>query len=178
MPKKFIIILLLIILLSASGCGTKGPDKQTAKLMKPITLNYWRVFDNQDAFQEIIANYQKIHPNVKINYRKLRYDEYEQELLEAFATDRGPDIFSIHNTWMKKYQAKNFLKPMPEKITMAYPVQTGTIKKETSWEARTKKTLSLNQIKNDFVDAVYKDAVIKAYDIRFAFICRHSGHVL
>ncbi|MEA3398724.1 MAG: extracellular solute-binding protein [Patescibacteria group bacterium] len=164
MLKKSIIVLLFFALLLTAGCGTKGVDKQTAKLMQPIILNYWRVFDGEDAFKEIIAKYQQTHPNVKINYRKLRYDEYRQELLEAFATDRGPDILSIHNTWLKEYQTKGFLAAMPDKIAMAYPVETGAIKKELTWETRTNKTLSLNQIKNNFVDIVYKDVAINVYD--------------
>lgn len=162
MKKRISILFLLFAVLLTSGFGCKLVDKKTQEAMKPITLNYWRVWDGPDAFEEIIANYKKLHPFVTVNYRKLRYDEYEQELLNALAEDKGPDIFSVHNTWLGKYQNK--IAPMPEAITMAYPVVKGTIKKEVIPELRTTKSISLKEIKNNFVDAVYDDVVIKTKD--------------
>jgi multiple sugar transport system substrate-binding protein len=149
--------LFIFIFLITSGFGCKMVDKEVQEAMKPITLEYWRVWDGPDAFEEIITAYNQLHPFIKINYKKLRYSEYERELLEAMAEDRGPDILSIHNTWVKKYQ--NMLAPMPDTITMAYPVVKGTIKKEVIPELRTKKSLSLGELQNNFVDVVYGDVV-------------------
>lgn len=157
--KKFVPLFLLFILILTSGFGCKLVDKKTQEAMKPVTLNYWRVWDGPDAFDGIIANYKQLHPNVNINYRKLRYDEYEEELLDALAEDRGPDIFSIHNTWIKRYENK--IVPMPASITMAYPVTKGTIKKEVITELRTTKSITLKEIKNNFVDVVYDDVVVE-----------------
>ncbi|MFH1255181.1 MAG: extracellular solute-binding protein [bacterium] len=158
MKNKIIILSLIFSFILTSGFGCKIVDKQTQEAMKPITLNYWRVYDGQESFDEIIDAYKKLHPFVTINYRKLRYSEYESELLNALAEDRGPDIFSIHNTWTKKYLSK--IAPMPASITMAYPITVGAIKKEVIPELRTSKSLGLNDIKNNFVDAVYQDAVV------------------
>ncbi|MDP2709045.1 MAG: extracellular solute-binding protein, partial [bacterium] len=158
MKKKIIILFLLFIFIMTSGFGCKLVDQQTQNAMKPITLSYWRVYDGEDAFEEILKAYKVLHPFITINYRKLRYSEYESELINALAEDRGPDIFSIHNTWTKKYLSK--ITPMPPTITMAYPVTRGTIKKEVIPELRTAKSLGLNDIKNNFVDAVYQDVVI------------------
>jgi multiple sugar transport system substrate-binding protein len=149
--------LFIFIFLITSGFGCKMVDKEVQEAMKPITLEYWRVWDGPDAFEEIITAYNQLHPFIKINYKKLRYSEYERELLEAMAEDRGPDILSIHNTWVKKYQ--NMLAPMPDTITMAYPIVKGTIKKEVIPELRTKKSLSLGELENNFVDVVYGDVV-------------------
>lgn len=159
MYKKIISLALLAIFVLGSGFGCKTVDKETQAAMEPLTLTYWRVFDGPDAFQEIIDKYKLIHPNITINYRKLRYEEYEAELLNAFAEDRGPDILSLHNTWLPKYQNK--LTPMPESITMAYPVEKGSIKKEVIPELRTVKSLSLKDLKDKFVDAVYSDVVLE-----------------
>jgi multiple sugar transport system substrate-binding protein len=157
MTRKIFLLLFIFIFLITSGFGCKMVDKEVQEAMKPITLEYWRVWDGPDAFEEIITAYNQLHPFIKINYKKLRYSEYERELLEAMAEDRGPDILSIHNTWVKKYQ--NMLAPMPDTITMAYPVVKGTIKKEVIPELRTKKSLSLGELQNNFVDVVYGDVV-------------------
>lgn len=158
MHKKIIYLFLAISFVFITGSSCKIEGKDIAEANKPITLNYWRVFDTGDKFTEIIEDYKKLHPNVTINYRLLRYDEYESEILNALAEDRGPDIFSIHNTWMKKYQSK--LTPMPPTTTMVYPVVKGSIKKEVVNEIRTKNSLTFKGLRDNFADTVYNDAVL------------------
>lgn len=158
MSKKITILFILAGFLLTSAFGCKLTDKKTEEAMKPITLTYWRVFDDRDAFEEIITKYKALHPFVNIEYRKLRYEEYETELLNALAEDRGPDIFSIHNTWIRKYQTK--LAPMPESTTMAYPVIRGSVKKEVIPELRTTPSLSLKALKDNFVDVVSYDVIL------------------
>lgn len=158
MKKNVIFFVLILAFVLTAGFGCKTVDKATQAAMEPITINYWRVFDDSDAFQEIIAKYKLIHPNITINYKKLRYEEYENELLNALAEDRGPDILSIHNTWIRRYQSK--LAPMPPSITLAYPVEQGSIKKEIVPELRTSKTLGLKDLKDNFLDVVYGDVVL------------------
>lgn len=159
MRKKIITLGLLFVFLTTSGFGCKITDKETKDAMKPITLTYWRVFDGPDAFDEIITNYKTLHPFVTIEYRKLRYEEYEKELLNALAEDRGPDIFSIHNTWIRKYKTK--IAPMPETTTMAYPVTKGTVKKEVIPELRTTRSFTTREIKDNFVEVVNKDVILE-----------------
>jgi len=168
MFKKIIVLGLLFVFIVTSGFGCKTTSKQVTEAMKPITLTYWRVWDGPDDFADIIKKYNEMHPFISINYRKLQYSEYENELLNAFAEDRGPDIFSINNTWMGKYQNK--LAPLPAQISMVYPVTQGTIKKEVVPELRTTKSLTLKGLKDNFVDVVYSDVVIdgKIYGLPLA----------
>lgn len=158
MKRKTLAIFLLLAFLITAGPICKGTPLAVQEAMKPVNLTYWRVFDDQDAFDEIITAYKIIHPNVSITYRKLRVEEYERELLNALAEDRGPDLFSIPNTWVKEYEAK--ILPMPKSTTLPYQVTTGTIKKETTVEMRTTPTLSLRALKTDFMDQVAKDVVL------------------
>ncbi|MEK7653642.1 MAG: extracellular solute-binding protein [Patescibacteria group bacterium] len=161
MKKKHFYLLglsLTAVFILTAGFGCKLQSADVTEKMKPIELNYWRVYDDQDAFTEIIDEYQNSHPNIKINYRKLRPEEYEKELLDALAEDRGPDIFSIDEGWLKKYQNK--IQPMPPQISMAYRVVKGAIKKEVIYELRVKASPSLRQIKSDFADTVYKNAIL------------------
>ncbi len=158
MNKKTLAIFLLLAFIITAGPICKGTSPEVQKAMQPVNLTYWRVFDDQDAFDEIIAAYRALHPNVSVTYRKFRFEEYEQKLLDALAEDRGPDLFSIPNTWVKEYQTK--ILPMPKTITLPYQRVTGTIKKETITELKTTPTLSLRALRSDFVDQVAKDVVI------------------
>lgn len=166
MLKKLTIVLFIVIIspfLTSCSILKNSVDAYTAQKMRGIQLNYWRVWDDEDAFRDIIKLYESRHPNIKINYKKLRYDEYEKELIEAFAVDKGPDIFSLHNTWTRKYQSKGLLEPMPPVITMVYPYLEGSIKKEVKYRKISTKH-SPAEVKKNFVDVVYDDVVIKYQD--------------
>ncbi|KKS66025.1 MAG: ABC transporter, solute-binding protein [Parcubacteria group bacterium GW2011_GWA1_42_7] len=87
-----------------SPCKEKPPA--------PITLEFWGVFEDSDAYSSLIAQFKQVYPHIAINYYKKNIATYEQDLLNALAAGRGPDIFSIHNTWLPKYSDKLF--PAPE----------------------------------------------------------------
>jgi len=159
--SKLVVLGLLFIFITMSGFGCKCVSTKVKQSMRPITLNYWRVWDGPDAFRDIIQRYQEMHPFVNIKYKKLRYSEYQDELIEAFATDRGPDIFALHNTWLRKYQAKDLIAPMPAQTKIVYPEVQGAIKKEVIPKLRTERSLTLKELENKFVDVVYDDVVIE-----------------
>jgi ABC-type sugar transport system, periplasmic component len=159
MSKKIIAFSLLLVFVLTAGFGCQKTDQATVNASKPITLTFWQTFDDSDAFSEIIAKYKVLHPNITIEYKKFRYEEYENELLNAWAEDRGPDIFAIQNTWIKKYQTK--LAPMPAETTLAYMVETGTIKKEQTYQLQTKKSLTTRELKNNFADVVASDVILE-----------------
>ncbi len=154
--KLGIIILSIILVLSLSGC--RFVDKKTQQAMQPVTLKFWGIYNDGEALSDIIEKYNKIHPNISIEYKKLNLSEYEDELINAFAEDRGPDIFIVHNTWMRKY--KNKLLPLPPKITLPYRFVQGTLKKEVIIKMRTTPSLSIADIENKFFPFVVNDVVM------------------
>ncbi|MFC1598455.1 ABC transporter substrate-binding protein [Patescibacteria group bacterium] len=159
--KKLILLLLISLLFVATGFKCGGPPAGlTEGKPKPITLNYWKVWEASSDITGLIAQYQTLHPHVLINYRNFTFDTFEDELLNALAKDRGPDIVSLHNTWQKKYQFDEFISPMPPTITMDYEIKKGTIQKQTFTEQRTNPTLTLRDIKSLFPDVVFDNQVI------------------
>ena len=158
MKRKIIFLALLSVFIITSGFGCKNSNTAAVQSSKPITLEYWRVSDSDDALDDVIAKYTAAHPYITINYRKLRPEEYETELLNALAEDRGPDILSIKNTWVKKYETK--LAPLPAVTPIVYLETQGTIKKTQVPVVVDEKSLTLNDVKNNFVDTVYSDAVV------------------
>jgi len=158
MNKKIIALFLLFAFIMTSGFGCKPSAQSVQQSMKPLTLNIWGVWDNSEDLAPIIASYKTLHPFITINYRKFRYNEYESELLNAFAEDRGPDIFSVNNTWVRKYQSK--IVAAPAQIPMVYPVMQGTIQKQIVPETRITQSLTPKNIKDFFVDTVYDDVII------------------
>lgn len=159
---KLTFLALILVLITTSGFGCTPDAAQQQAQMTPLTLNVWGTWDDSDSFSDIIANYQALHPFITINYRKLRPEEYEQALLNALAEGNGPDIFTVQNTWVKKYLSK--ITPLPDQIDMIYPQEQGVVQKTTV--AVHKATISLRpvDVKNNFVPAVYNDVVFPYQD--------------
>lgn len=147
-----------VTLLSLMGAGcTKGLSPETQKASQRVSLNVWGVVDDIDVYKSAFDAYRALHPNVVINFRRLRLEEYEDRLLNAFAEDRGPDLFLVHNTWVGKYVNK--IVPMPASTKVAYAVVAGTLKKETTWELKSEPSITLRDFKDQYADAVIRDAV-------------------
>ncbi|OWK27425.1 MAG: hypothetical protein US76_04320 [Parcubacteria group bacterium GW2011_GWA2_38_13b] len=107
-----IIFIIIAITIFAVIFGLKKP-KQTQK----INLEFWSVYDQDEYFINIIKEYKRLYPSVTITYVKKTFNDYEKDLIDAFAAGRGPDIWSIHNTWLPKH--KNKIIPLsPEMMTI------------------------------------------------------------
>jgi len=132
---------------------------QTEDPREQITLNYWRLWDDSQSLAPIIEEYSALHPNISINYKKFRHDNYRESLVNAMAENRGPDLFSIHNSWVKEY--KNKISPMPEKVKMSKVIEKGVINKEQALTVETKKMMGVKNLENKFLDVVYDDVVLK-----------------
>jgi len=171
--KKFIFFLILTFLITSGVSCFQGVPADVQQRSKPLTLEMWGVWDGGSDFSSLLAEYKKLHPNISINYRKFRYEEYEQKLLEAFAKDQGPDIFAIHNTWVKKYQ--DVITPMPKQTSLVYTYETGTIKKETVSEIRATASITPKDLRAAFVDQVAKDVIIPGIDANKNFIDQIYG---
>jgi multiple sugar transport system substrate-binding protein len=158
--KKLIAVVALVAL-SGQGC-TRAPSADTVRASQPVNLKVWGVVDDVDVYQDLLTAYRASHPNVQVEYRRFRLEEYKDQLLNALAEDRGPDIFLIHNTWTSEYLTK--IVPMPRTTRTAYRAVTGTIKKELTWELRTEPTLALIDFKNQYADVVQHD-LLRTIDV-------------
>jgi len=155
MTRTFSRALAVMILLPLFGLGCKPSIPPEAQL--PINLKIWGVFDDEAAYASIIRNYRSLHTNISVEYRKFRPEEYERELLNAFAEDRGPDIFMFHNTSLPAQISK--IVPAPATVTLPYFTETGTIKKETVIEMKTTPMMTPSQMRRQFADVVGLDAI-------------------
>jgi multiple sugar transport system substrate-binding protein len=155
--SKILVILLLIVIMTG-GFRCKTTSQEVREAMKPVKLIYWGVWDTPEAINFLINDYRVLHPHVSIEYRKLRNEEYEQALKEAWLDERGPDIFAIPITWLEEY--KHRLLPLPDKITMPYVQLVGpSCKREEEIVLKTQASLNLGDIRQKFVGTIYDDVV-------------------
>jgi ABC-type glycerol-3-phosphate transport system substrate-binding protein len=157
MIKRLLSIFFLFSTLAMVGAGCSG-GSSAAPVQQKVALKFWSVFDDETTYRDLFSAYKAAHPNVTIEYRKFRPEEYEKELIRALADGTGPDIFSVHNTKMAEFQS--LLSPMPAQLNISYLVTQGTLRKETALVAKQETTISQKAYKSQFVDAVSEDAIL------------------
>jgi len=136
LDRKKIIIIATVVILVIGGSLIFFFGRKPISLKK-VELEFWGVFDDSDVFQTLIADFNQTYPNITINYHKKNDQTYEKDLLEAMATGRGPDIFMVHHTWLKRYQDKIWGVPLD--------------------------LLTLKEFQDSFVDVVVNDFIIDDY---------------
>lgn len=114
--------------------GMNGPKTVSA------TLQFWGVYDEPSYYADIISQYEKANPGIKIAYKKFNYDDYEKTLVNSMASGDGPDMWLMHNTWLPKHNDK--IAPLPQTI-----------------EGQSVPLMTLQEFKDKFVDAAREDLV-------------------
>lgn len=112
-PKKILIAsgIILFILIIALAIFVFVFSQKTAN----VTLTYWGLWEPEEVFQTVIADYKRLKPNVTIKYVKQSSLNYRERV-----NSNPPDIFRIHNTWLPMF--KNSLATIPMTKTDFYPV--------------------------------------------------------
>lgn len=124
----------------------------------PFTLKIWRVNDVPENFRTITQLYSQQFPHVSFEFRILKEEEYEEELLKAWAKGEGPDIFSIPNARLGKF--REFITPMPAGTELRRAYQRRKFAKvETIVEPVIRTFPAEKQVRDLFVDVVAGDVV-------------------
>lgn len=136
--KKILFIFLIPALLGSVCFGCRfNPWGGTKNLPpKTVTLTFWGIFTEKEHWAPIIQAFQNQFPNIKIEYQNFGtdYDRYHNEIFNALATGKGPDIWTAHHTWLLR--DFNLIQPAPPGM------------------------LDLNLYKSVFVGAVAQDHII------------------
>lgn len=120
-PKKGFpkIALILVVVLGLVALGFLLVKLVLPRIRgeKEVALTWWGLWEDQTIVAPLIAEYQKTHSNVKIDYVKQSPQDYRERLTSALAKGTGPDIFRFHNTWVPMF--KNELDNVPASVMTA-----------------------------------------------------------
>lgn len=119
--KIFLTGLLSFLAIIPSGCDLSFLNRISIPFVKPpakqVTLTYWGLFEPPEVMQPLIEEYQKEHPNIKIEYEMRNYSglaQHKETLLTRLREGTGPDMARIHNTWVAQFAAE--LSPIPSDV--------------------------------------------------------------
>lgn len=109
--------LLVTLPFGLGGCNPKLPGNTQS-----VTLTYWGLFEHTETMAPLIAGYEKLHPNVKINYQAQTYTtlaSYKDTVSARLKGGTGagatvPDIIRIHDSWVPGLYQN--LSPVPSTV--------------------------------------------------------------
>jgi multiple sugar transport system substrate-binding protein len=86
-------------LITLSGCAGWGISGGAAKGTVTLTYALWDPHE-QIGYQASIDQFEKIHPNIKVNIENVPYGSYEQKITAEFITGGAPDLFWVNTPWL------------------------------------------------------------------------------
>jgi ABC-type glycerol-3-phosphate transport system substrate-binding protein len=121
-------------------------------------LQYWTVYTEEENIKAVVDAYTATHPYISFEVKQFQPDEYESQLIQAWAEGRGPDIFSLPNSHIGAFQ--ELIAPLPPATTVTKVTTKKTLgREETVVSAETQASTSAREISALFPQAVYDDTV-------------------
>jgi len=93
------------------GSIPNAAQKATAAKVTTVTLNGWvgaKVED--DLLKEVIAAFEKSHPNIKVNYDG--FNNYQTTMLAKFSARKPPDVFYVAAEDFADWVRQGVLEPL------------------------------------------------------------------
>lgn len=154
MKRSLVAIGLLLTTFAFSGAICKSSGTQP----KSFVLKYWTVNTDQDAIQPVIDAFTLQYPYISIEVQKFPSQDYENQLIQAWAQGNGPDFFSIPNNHIGFFQ--DLISPLPAIIAITSVTQTSSFgSKETVVTPEKIPGTSPRQVASLFPQVVYDDVV-------------------
>jgi multiple sugar transport system substrate-binding protein len=97
--KAMIILAALTTLSGCAGWGFSGSGSG-----KTVTLTYalWDPHE-QVGYQQSINEFEKLHPDIKVDIENVPYGNYEQKTIAEFITGGAPDLFWVNTPWLATF---------------------------------------------------------------------------
>lgn len=80
-----------------------------------VEIEYWQyVFETRvKAMDELIANFEKANPDIKVKQTTFPYADYQTRVVAANMGGKGPDVMQLFYGWLDKFVAGKLLQPLP-----------------------------------------------------------------
>lgn len=99
----FLIVLVVLLILGGIGFFVYK-SLSTTKTTSSGEITWWGLWEDEKIIKPLIADFEKSHEGVKINYVRQSQKDYRERLTSAFAKGAGPDIFMFHNSWTPMFR--------------------------------------------------------------------------
>lgn len=111
--KRFLAVFAAAVMaMTTVGCGAgKDEAKNEAKNEDSskggqVTLSFWSWLPTNDQSEELIKEFEKENPDIKIDYTRTEQDDFFEKLQVAMASGTGPDLYGMTTGSMMEQYAK------------------------------------------------------------------------
>ncbi len=105
------IILTLVVAWALAGCQESSGS--------PTVIQFWAMGREGEVVRQLIPDFERSHPDIRVEVQQLPWSAAHQKLLTAFAGDALPDITQLGNTWLPEFAALNALDPVQPSVVDA-----------------------------------------------------------
>lgn len=99
MKKRISVIMAVAMAMSMAVTPVHAEDADQ------VTLSFWSWLPTTDQSEEMIAEFEKQNPDIKIDYTRTEQDDYFEKLQVAMASGTGPDLFGLTTGTMTEQYA-------------------------------------------------------------------------
>ena len=81
-----------------------------------VEINYWQyVFDARiKAMDQLIANFEKANPDIKVTQTTFPYADYQTKVAAAITAGQGPDVVQFYYGWLNNFKSGQLIQPLPQ----------------------------------------------------------------
>jgi multiple sugar transport system substrate-binding protein len=77
-----------------------------------IVLKFWAMGREGEVVAQLMPEFERLHPGVKVEVQQLPWTAAHQKVLTAYAGDAMPDLLQLGNTWVAELQALKAIEPL------------------------------------------------------------------
>ena len=104
-----------IVILSMAGCG--GPRRVRT------TLRFWAMGREGEVVQELLTDFERENPDVRIRVQQIPWSAAHEKLLTAYVGRSTPDLAQLGNTWIAEFAALRALEPLDTYLISDGPIE-------------------------------------------------------
>jgi multiple sugar transport system substrate-binding protein len=113
MKKIAAALLIPLIVILLAGCGSSQSQKNV------VNLTLWEPSQSGLAAKQqgqIIADFSRLHPDIKITTRGIPFENYDNASVAAFNARSGPDILLVNSVDFGLFASRGYLKTIDKAI--------------------------------------------------------------
>lgn len=83
-----------------------------------VTVRYWHLFGGPDVelMRKLVDDFQRAHPNIAIDMKYGRWENYYDQLTAAIAGGTGPEVAIVHSRHLPAFASDRVLIPLAEHL--------------------------------------------------------------
>ncbi len=98
----FVAATLLVLLIA--GCGGERDTRQVVR--------FWAMGFEGEMVRQLIPDFERLHPDIRVEVQQLPVTAAHEKLLTAFAGDGLPDVCGLGNTWLAEFVELRAVAPL------------------------------------------------------------------